>query len=206
MTRMKGTPPPNAGRTFPAEVLTEDEVRALLRQCSLRAPTGIRNRALITIMYRGGLRISEALDLRPADVDLAAGEVRVLHGKGDKARTVGLDDGAIAIVQRWADARRSLGIRNGWLICTLAGKRVSDVYVRNMLRRIGGKAGLEKRIHPHGLRHTCAAELARAGVPMNVIQKQLGHVHLSTTSAYLDHIGAAEVIAMGRNREPFSET
>jgi integrase/recombinase XerD len=65
--------------------------------CSKRAPTGIRNRALIAMLYRGQLRIGEALALKPKDLDRKAGTVRVLHGKGDKSRTVGLDDGAGAI-------------------------------------------------------------------------------------------------------------
>ena len=69
-----------------------------------RAPTGIRNRALITVMYRGGLRLGEALQLKPKDLDAQKGTIRVLHGKGDKARLVGLDEGGWAIVQRWLDA------------------------------------------------------------------------------------------------------
>ncbi|MCP4592683.1 MAG: tyrosine-type recombinase/integrase, partial [bacterium] len=68
-------------------MLTDDEVCALIRACSSRAPTGIRNRAIITILYRSGLRISEALDLAPKDIDLRNGAIRVLHGKGDNART-----------------------------------------------------------------------------------------------------------------------
>ena len=70
----------NKGRRFPAELLSSEEVRALLRACSSRAPTGIRNRALIAVLYRGGLRISEALDLLPKDVDSAQGTLTVLHG------------------------------------------------------------------------------------------------------------------------------
>ncbi len=81
--------PSNKGRKLPPEVLTADEVRALMDACSKRAPTGIRNRALIVLLYRGLLRIDEALSLKPKDLNRAAGTVRVLHGKGDKSRTVG---------------------------------------------------------------------------------------------------------------------
>jgi site-specific recombinase XerD len=77
---------------------------------------------------------------------------------------------------------------------------MSDVYVRNMLHRIGHKAGIDKRVHPHGLRHSHAAELAAEGVPVNVIQAQLGHSHLATTDVYLRHVAPAAVIEMGRNR------
>ena len=79
----------NKGKSFPAEILAPNEVRSLIQAASGRAPTGIRNRALIVMLYRGGLRISEALDLRLKDIDRQAGTVRVLHGKGDRARTVG---------------------------------------------------------------------------------------------------------------------
>jgi integrase/recombinase XerD len=204
--RTKGTLPPNAGRTFPAEPLTEDEVRALLRGCSLRAPTGIRNRALITVMYGAGLRISEALALKVSDVNAARGTVRVLHGKGDKARTVGLDDGSMAIVARWMDKRGELGRSKGPLFCTLDGHAVSDRYVRDMLKRLAAKAGIDKRVHPHGLRHTHAAELVSEGVPVNVIQQQLGHASLAVTDRYLRHVAPADVIALGRNRKPFTES
>jgi site-specific recombinase XerD len=186
------------------EVLTSTEVASLLRQCSTTAPTGIRNRALITVMYRAGLRVDEALDLRWADVNPANGTIRVLHGKGDEARTVSIDDGGMALVQRWMDARNRLGLGRQPLFCTLAGGKLSDSYVRNMMSRIARKAGIEKRVHPHALRHAHAAELSAEGVPVNVIQQQLGHKHLSTTDVYLRHISPQQVIDMGRNRAPFN--
>jgi len=191
---------PNKGHKYPAEPLTRAEVAALLRQCSVKAPTGIRNRALIAVMYRAGLRISEALALRPADVNQADGTLRVLHGKGDKSRTVGLDAGAMDTVARWMDRRRDFGFRNGPLFCTLAGTSMSDRYVRNMLKRITAKAGLEKRVHPHGLRHTHAAELVREGTPINVIRDQLGHSSLAVTDRYLRNVAPADLIALGKSR------
>lgn len=90
----QGQSPTNKGRKYPAEILTPDEVLGLLRAASNRTPTGIRNRALIAILYHGGLRLGEALALRPKDIDLDRGTVTVLHGKGDRRRTVGLDPGA----------------------------------------------------------------------------------------------------------------
>ena len=192
------TAPRKPKRRYPVEPLTPGEVARLLRQCSTTAPTGIRNRALITVMYRGGLRINEALALRASDINPDRGTIRVLHGKGDKARTVAIDDGGMAIIQRWADVRARLP--RGPLFCTLAGSPMSDVYVRNMMHRIGRKAGIEKRVHPHGLRHSHAAELAAEGVAVNVIQAQLGHSHLATTDVYLRHVAPAAVIEMGRNR------
>ena len=188
------------GRKFPPEPLTKHEVDLLLARCSTRAPTGIRNRALIVTMYRAGLRITEALTLRPADVNAERGTLRVLHGKGDQSRTVSLDPGAMSVLLRWMDIRSSYGFRNGPLFCTLAGKPVLSGYVRDMLKRLAAKAGLEKRVHPHGLRHSHAAELVQEHAPMTVIRDQLGHTSLATTDRYLRNVAPADVIDFGRNR------
>ena len=128
--------PSNAGKTFPVEILTPDEVNALLRACSRRPPTGLRNRALLTLLYRGGLRVSVALALYPKDVDADAGTVTVLHGKGDKRRTVGLDPAAFAVLEQWIARRATLRLNGRQpLLCTLDGAPVKDAYVRALLPR-----------------------------------------------------------------------
>ena len=199
---------PRKDRKYPAEVLTEDEVSALLRRCSPTAPTGVRNRALIMAMYRCGLRISEALDLKPSDVNVDRATVRVLDGKGHKPRTVSIDDGALAFVQRWMDVRAQLKRDRGWtngpLFCTLDNGPIHPTYVRVMLKRNADRAGVDKQVRPHGLRHSHAAELVAEGVPVNVIRDQLGHANLSVTDRYLRNIAPADVIAMGRNRKPWT--
>ncbi|MBI1190047.1 MAG: tyrosine-type recombinase/integrase [Tepidisphaera sp.] len=182
------------GRTFPVEVLTADEVERLMGACSRKAPTGIRNRALIALLYRTGLRISEALSLQPKDLDPERGTVRVLRGKGGKARTVGMDAGGFALLDKWMAMRP----KSQWVFCTLDGAQVSDYYVRNMLPRIAEKAGIEKRVHPHGLRHTHAARLADERVPIHLIAAQLGHSNIGTTSRYIDHIAPGAVVAAVR--------
>ena len=137
-----GQTPANKGQRYRAEVLAEAEVNAIIGACSAVSLTGIRNRALIIILYRGGLRIAEALALRPADIDPERGTVRVMDGKGHKPRTVGLEPGAMAAVQRWTDKRRQAGIRGRTLLCTLQGAPMSQQYVRAMLRRVAEHAGL----------------------------------------------------------------
>jgi integrase/recombinase XerD len=198
-----GLKPPNAGRRFPAEILTQDEVRALIGACSNRAPTGIRNRALLVMMYRGGLRLNEALALRAKDIDPDAGTVVVLHGKGDRRRTIGLDAGAFAVIGRWIDRREQLGL-NGHhpLFCTLDGRKMHPSYVRTLLPRLAKRVGIEKRVHPHGLRHTYAYELSVAeNKPAPLIQAALGHSSLATTDRYLRHIAPVELIKEMRARE-----
>jgi site-specific recombinase XerD len=195
-----GQAPANKGRKFPAEPLTPAEADALIAASSATSRTGIRNRALLTVMYRGGLRVAEVLALKVSDIDPGRGTIRVLHGKGNRARTVGLDPGAMAVVQRWADARRAAGIRGGTLFCTLAGGKASDKYVRALLGRLAARAGVEKRVHPHGFRHTHAVELVAEGVPVNVISRQLGHANSSVTARYLDHVAPAAVIETMQRR------
>lgn len=184
----------------PAEPLTSDEARRLISMSSRKCPTGLRNRALLTLLYRGGLRTSEALNLFPKD--LGDQEVRVLHGKGDKARTIGLDAGAWEVLQAWIARRKKLGMNGSdRLFCTLEGKPLQSRYIRQLVARNGKRAGIEKRCHPHGLRHTHAAELVREGVNMAVIRDQLGHTNIKTTDEYLRQICPAEVTGTMKRRE-----
>jgi site-specific recombinase XerD len=197
-----GREPANKGKTYPPEVLTSDEVRGLIEACSNKAPTGVRNRALIVVMYRGGLRAGETLALRPKDVNATAGTLTVLHGKGDRRRVVGLDPGAMAIVSRWLETRHTLAI-NGYapLFCTLQAKPLSPSYIRTLLPRLADKAGIEKRVHPHGLRHTHSYELMMEGVPVPIIQQQLGHTSLATTDRYVSHLAPVELISHMQQRD-----
>jgi integrase len=137
--------------------------------CSRESTTGVRNRVLIATLYRAGLRIAEALSLLPNDVDLDAGTIRVLHGKGDRSRTVGIDAGATDLIKMWLKVREGLSPGVGArLFCTRSGTPMNTSYVRQFLPRLARRVGIEKRVHPHGLRHTHAAELAAENVPINV--------------------------------------
>ncbi|MFN0131463.1 MAG: tyrosine-type recombinase/integrase [Phycisphaerales bacterium] len=199
--RYPGTHPVQGGssrrkprRRLPPEVLTDAEVRALMNACGGSA-TGLRNRALIALLYRAGLRIREALELRPKDLDLAAGAVRVLWGKGGSSRVSGLDGGAAAVVARWLDVRACHGATGlAPVFCTLRGGRLTEAYVRVLLPRLARRAGIEKRVHAHGLRHTHAAQLRTEGLDIGLISKQLGHRSIATTARYLDHIAPVAVV------------
>jgi site-specific recombinase XerD len=173
----------------------------LIRACSRRAPTGIRNRALIAVLWRCGLRIGEALTLELRDLDLELGTIRVRFGKGGKSRTVGVDEQTAALLARWIDRRRTLNVgARSALFCTLQGGRLNDSYVRRLLPRLARKAGITKRVHPHGLRHTYAAELVREQVPINVVRDALGHSSLAITDRYLRDIAPTQVIDAMRAR------
>jgi integrase/recombinase XerD len=189
-------------RRRPSKVLSREEVELLLGSCSPKLPTGIRDRALMAIMHASGLRVEEALSLHVADIDLKRRTVQVLHGKWDRDRTVGIGNGDIAMIQLWIDKRAQLGLsqKSTPLFCKLNGKPLSDRAVRYMVKRRAARAGIERDVHPHMLRHAFASELAEEGNPVNVIQKALGHAHLTTTAIYLDHIQPMDVIKATRDR------
>lgn len=194
ITKPSGRPGHNRGRKMPAEILAPDEVKSLMAAMN-KGATGARNRALVAVMYRSGLRLAEALALRPADVDAEAGTVRVLHGKGDRARTVGIDEGALVVLERWMASRSKLSLNGRHpLFCKLDGKPWSQQAAREALYYAARKAGLEKRVHPHGLRHAHAAELSREGTSVRLIQQQLGHASLAVTDRYLRSISPAEAV------------
>ena len=123
----------------------------------------------------------------------------MLHGKGGRSRTVGLDPGAAVILERWLDARARLGL-NGCqpVFCMLRGHPMADAYVRAMLKRLAARAGIEKRAH--ALCHTHAAQLRAEGVDIAIISRQLGHASISTTARYLDHLAPRAVIEAMRRR------
>jgi site-specific recombinase XerD len=189
------------GQKFPPEVLKPDEVRALMGGCSKRAPTGVRNRALIAVLWRSGLRISEALALKPSDIDMDANTIRVAEGKGRRHRVVACDDEALALVGRWLAVRASRGHTGRQTVfCTLSGAVVAQRYVRNLLRRLARKVGVERRVHPHAFRHTFAAELVQEGQPLSVIQEALGHSSITMTAYYLRRIAPANLVQVARER------
>jgi site-specific recombinase XerD len=138
--------------------------------------SAVRNRALIALLYRSGLRISEALALYPKDIDFASGAIRVLHGKGDKSRTVGIDAGATDYVQHWLAVRQRWGVTGCLpIFCTRSGQQLGEGYIGRLFPSLGRIAGIQKRVHPHGLRHTHAAQLREEGIDVGIISKQLGH-------------------------------
>ncbi len=159
-------------------------------------PDGLRLRGVIVVLWRAGLRISEALALRETDLDPERGAILVRRGKGGKRREVGMDRWAWDQLQPWLAVRARLPV--GALFCVLRGptrgRPCAPAGVRAQLRLTAQAAGVRRRFAPHQLRHAHAVEMSREGVPLVVIQRQLGHADLGVTSTYLRGIDNTEII------------
>jgi integrase len=196
--------PPRAKpkRRMPPEILSDAEVRRLLAAIDDGDECGVRNRALLAVLYRAGLRISEALALLPKDLDLENGSLAILRGKGGRSRVVGIDPGAGGLVAAWLAQRQTRGHGRGEpVFCSRSGRPLTTAYMRRWLPELARKAGIDKRVHAHGFRHTHAAQLRSEGVDIGVISKQLGHTSIATTVRYLDHIAPVAIVAAIRKRE-----
>ena len=151
---------------------------------------------MIVVLWRAGLRIHEALALTEHDLDPRRGSVLVRSGKGGRRREVGMDEWGWEQVRPWLSARAELP--PGPLFCVIdgptRGRPWSSASVRREFRQVAARAGVRRRFAPHQLRHAHALELAREGVPLNIIQRQLGHTNLGTTSIYLQGIDPEEIL------------
>ena len=188
--------PATRGRLYPADPPTVEEIVAVMREAS-DDRHGYRLRALIVVLWRGGLRVQEALTLGERDLDPRRGSLLVRNGKGGRRREIGMDAWGWEQLRPWLDARVELPV--GPLFCVIdgatRGRPWSSANARVEFRRLAAQAGIRRRFAPHQLRHAHAVELAREGVALNVIQRQLGHANLGTTSIYLQGIDTEEIIA-----------
>lgn len=190
-----GGMPSSKGRRMPAEVYSPQEVAFLISAWDPETNCGARNRAMVGLFYGAGLRLNEALSVRPNDVDIEHGAVRVLFGKGQRTRTVGIDRTSLDLVTNWMEMHDDVGFIPGTpLICSMYGNKLGKSSVRESLRRAARKVGLNRRIHPNGFRHSMAYSMAMDGVPITIIRIQLGHVHISSTAAYLEHLAPVDVV------------
>jgi site-specific recombinase XerD len=190
-----GRPPRNKGLRYPADPPKVEEIIAVMRAAGDDAQ-GRRLRGLVVILWRAGLRIQEALLLAEADLDHRRGALLVRRGKGGRRREVGMDAWGWEELRPWLELRVELPV--GPLLCVIngptRGQPWSSAAARAGLRTTAEHAGVRRRFAPHQLRHAHAVELAREGVPLIVIQRQLGHSNLGITSVYLQGIDNAEII------------
>ena len=193
--------PANKGRRYPADPPRVEEIVAVMRQAG-QHPHGLRVRGLIVFLWRAGLRIAEALALAETDLAPHQGSVLVRSGKGGRRRVAGMDNWGWEQLRPWVEYHQGLPV--GPLFCVIRGQRRGSILasapVRQRLRVLAAQAGVRRRFAPHQLRHAHAVEMAREGVPLNVIQRQLGHTNLGVTSAYLQGMHTAEIVETVRSR------
>ena len=197
----KGLPPRNKGLRYPPDPPTVEEIIAVMHAAGDSAE-GVRLRGIIVVLWRAGLRISEALALNETDLDPVRGSLLVRRGKGNKRREVGMDRWAWSHLDPWLELRRELPV--GRLFCVLRGptrgRPCASAGIRAQLHHTAAIAGVRRRFAPHQLRHAHAVEMSREGISLIVIQRQLGHADLAITSRYLRGIDNTEIIAAVHER------
>jgi integrase/recombinase XerD len=166
-------------------VLTRDEIERLLAAPDSEKPAGLRDRAMLYTMYASGLRVSELVGLRRADIMLERG-LLLARGKGDKQRLVPLGDAAVVWIERYLAK-----VRGAWaasteprLFVTPRGAGMTRQAFWKNIRRYAVMAGIVKSVSPHKLRHSFATHLLEAGADLRAVQSMLGHADISTTQVY----------------------
>jgi integrase/recombinase XerD len=178
-------PSPKIGTSLP-KFLDISVVETLAHAPDAATSTGQRDRAMIELLYATGLRVSELIGLRLADVDLSAGIVRVI-GKGDKQRLVPVGRAAIASLEEYIRGQRVALLKlrvSPHLFVTARGVKMTRQGFWKLLRLHGRAAGLDRPVSPHVLRHTFATHLLEGGADLRSVQTMLGHADIGTTQIY----------------------
>ncbi len=162
-------------------ILDSYEQIALLKQPNPRAPTGLRNLCIISLMLKIGLRVNEAVNLKNKDIDWEDGRIRISASGAAKERILYLGNPELSLLKKWLNQKPS---DCEFFFCTLDGSKLQDRYIREMIKRLARKAGLEKDVYPHLLRHTFAVEFIRETGDLAMLQEALGHRDSAATQNY----------------------
>jgi len=177
---------PKSGLKLP-EVLATDEIERLLAAPGTDTPRGLRNTAMLELLYASGLRVSELTHLKLLDINLEAGFVRVF-GKGSKERIVPMGSSALEALQAYLKSGRpkllKAGQASAYLFVARAGNPMTRQGFWKLLRKYAVQAGLKRNISPHSLRHSFASHLLEGGADLRAVQVMLGHVDITTTQIY----------------------
>jgi integrase/recombinase XerD len=176
---------PKIGRSLPKS-LTIAEVEALLGAPAVTDPLGHRDRTMLEVLYATGLRVSELVSLKLGQVNLNQGVLRIL-GKGNRERLIPLGEEAVSWVQDFLQGPRGeilLDRQTDSLFPTRRGDRMTRQAFWHIIKRYAAKAGIDKELSPHTLRHAFATHLLNHGADLRVVQMLLGHSDLSTTQIY----------------------
>lgn len=188
---------PRRSQSLP-HFLTEEEAANLMLAPEEDGPRGLRDRAILELLYGGGLRVSEVSGLDLGDVEASEGVVRVRGGKGNKDRIVPLGGPALTAIQTYLEQRPRLRHpRSGHqdptaLFLNARGGRLTTRSMARLVSRDARRAGTRTSVSPHSLRHSCATHMLNSGADLRAIQELLGHASLQTTQKYthvsIDHL------------------
>lgn len=178
---------PKLGKHLP-EVLSLPEIDAIEAAIDLSKPEGVRDLAIVEVLFCCGLRISELCSLRLSELYLEEGYIRV-HGKGRKERLVPIGDSAIDRLRQWFVVRQGCKVKPGEedfvFVSLRRGKRLSRISLFVYIKEYAAKAGIRKNISPHTFRHSFATQLLEGGANLRAIQAMLGHEDIGTTEIYM---------------------
>lgn len=177
---------PKLKRALP-DVLSFDEIEAIINQVDLSKPEGGRNKAILETMYSCGLRVSEVINLKISQLYLDVGFIRVI-GKGDKERLVPIGSSASKYITIYKNQIRVHGTptpgNEDILFLNKRGSKLSRVMIFLIIKELAGKAGIKKTVSPHTFRHSFATHLVEGGADLRAVQEMLGHESITTTEIY----------------------
>ena len=178
---------PQIGQHLP-EVLTVEEIDRIEEAIDVSLPEGVRDRAIVEMLYSCGLRVSELCSLKMSDLYVKEEFMRV-HGKGRKERLVPIGSRALGELQKWFEVRQGIRIKQGEedfvFLSTRRGSHLSRITLFVYIKDYAQKAGIRKKISPHTFRHSFATHLLEGGANLRAIQAMLGHENISTTEIYM---------------------
>lgn len=177
----KGVATPRAPRHLPKNI-DVDDINHLL-DIDLNDPLAVRDRAMLEVMYGGGLRLSELIGIDLGHLELASGEVWVM-GKGSKERRLPIGRTAVQWLEHWLALRSLFAPQDNALFLSKQGKRISARNVQKRFAEWGIKQGLPSHVHPHKLRHSFATHMLESSGDLRAVQELLGHANLTTTQIY----------------------
>jgi len=180
-------------------ILEVDEARKLLDVPNKRYPTGVRNKAMLSVMLNMGLRVSEVSNLEYKDVNISKKKLRVVNGKNSKDRDLVIPGYTLELLEKWMVIRPE----SEYFFSTLDGSKVNIRYIQNMVGRYRERSGIDKNVTPHTLRHTFATQFYRQTKDIETLRKFLGHSDISTTQIYVTLANIDVENAMNRFVEVF---
>lgn len=163
-------------------ILEPEEAVRITKIPNKRYPTGLRNKTILSLMLNMGFRLNEVVNLRPGDLNLTKGKLKVVNGKGGKDRELGIPENTAHLLEEWRKIKPKDTV---YFFTTLKGKKISDRYIQNMVIRYGLRANINKKISPHTLRHTYATEYYRRTKDIETLRRILGHSSITTTTIYI---------------------